>query len=44
MATAASPDLPAMLISSDLGRGVYDRLGYLPLLRFTLWAGHRRGR
>lgn len=41
-ATQASPDLPAMLISSDLGNGVYRRLGYLPLLRFTLWAGHRR--
>ena len=42
-ATLADPSLPAMLISSDLGRGVYERLGYLPLLRFTLWAGrHRR--
>jgi hypothetical protein len=20
---------------------VYDRLGYLPIARFTLWAGHR---
>ncbi len=41
-ATLAAPDLPAMLISSDDGRSVYARLGYLPLLRFTLWAGHRR--
>ncbi|HEY5873767.1 MAG TPA: GNAT family N-acetyltransferase [Ilumatobacteraceae bacterium] len=41
-ATVADPSLPAMLISSDLGRAVYERLGYLPLLRFTLWAGHRR--
>jgi hypothetical protein len=41
-ATLADPALPAMLISSDLGRRVYERLGYLPLLRFTLWAGHRR--
>ncbi len=41
-ATAAATDRPAMLISSDDGRPVYDRLGYLPLLRFTLWAGHRR--
>ncbi|MGD9702445.1 MAG: GNAT family N-acetyltransferase [Acidimicrobiia bacterium] len=40
-ATLADPALPAMLISSDLGRGVYQRLGYLPLLRFTLWAGRR---
>lgn len=42
VATQAKPDLPAMLISSDLGNGVYRRLGYEPLLRFTLWAGHRR--
>ena len=41
VATTSSPDLPAMLISSDLGRPVYDKLGYLPLLRFTLWAGNR---
>jgi ribosomal protein S18 acetylase RimI-like enzyme len=41
-ATLAAPDRPAMLVSSDEGRTVYERLGYLPLLRFTLWAGHRR--
>ena len=41
-ATRAASDRPAMLISSDDGRTVYERLGYLPLLRFTLWAGHRR--
>jgi ribosomal protein S18 acetylase RimI-like enzyme len=41
-ATLAAPELPAMLISSDDGRPVYARLGYLPLLRFTLWAGRRR--
>ena len=41
-ATRAATDRPAMLISSDDGRTVYERLGYLPLLRFTLWAGHRR--
>ena len=40
-ATLAAPDRPAALISSDLGRTVYERLGYLPLLRFTLWVGHR---
>jgi hypothetical protein len=33
---------PAMLIASDLGKPTYDRLGYLTLSRFTLWAGHRR--
>lgn len=37
VATAANPDLPAMLISSDLGRPVYERLGYRNLMRFTLW-------
>ncbi len=41
-ATCAAPRLPAMLIASDLGRPVYERLGYRSLLRFTLWAGHRR--
>lgn len=41
-ATAACPDLPAMLIASDRGRPVYERLGYRPLLRYTVWAGHRR--
>lgn len=40
-ATLAAPDRPALLISSDLGRGVYEKLGYLPLLRYTLWIGLR---
>ncbi len=40
-ATFAEPRLPATLIASDLGRGVYDRLGYLPLQRHTLWLGFR---
>jgi hypothetical protein len=40
-ATLSAPELPAMLISSDLGRPVYDGLGYRALLRYTLWAGHR---
>ena len=40
-ASVAAPDQPAMLIASDLGRGVYARLGYLPLLRYTLWLGMR---
>ena len=42
-ASLARPDLPAMLIASDLGRPVYERLGYRTLLRFTLWSGHRQG-
>ncbi len=40
-ATSAYPNLPAMLIASDLGRPVYERLGYRAILRYTLWAGHR---
>jgi len=42
-ATVARPDLPAMLIASDAGRRIYERLGYRAILRFTLWAGHRQG-
>jgi hypothetical protein len=40
-ATFAAADRPALLIASDLGKPVYDRLGYLTISRFTLWAGHR---
>ena len=36
-ATVAEADQPAMLVSSDLGRAVYERLGYRTLLRFPLW-------
>jgi GNAT superfamily N-acetyltransferase len=35
-AVDAAPDLPAVLTSSDLGRPVYERLGFLSLCRFTL--------
>ncbi len=42
-ATLAAPDRPAMLISSDDGHPVYARLGYVSILRFSLWAGHRTG-
>ena len=38
-ATLADPDLPAVLISSDDGRSVYERMGYIPLTRWTLWVG-----
>lgn len=41
-ATAAAAHQPAMLIASDPGRPVYERLGYLPILRFTLWEGARQ--
>jgi hypothetical protein len=34
-------DRPAALVASDLGRGVYERLGYQPILRYTLWLGVR---
>jgi hypothetical protein len=36
-ATLADPSLPAMLIASDAGQPVYERMGYLRLTRFTLW-------
>lgn len=36
-AALADPSLPAMLFSSDEGRPVYERMGFLPLQRFTLW-------
>lgn len=36
-AAKADPALPAMLLSSDPGRPVYERMGFLPLLRITLW-------
>jgi GNAT superfamily N-acetyltransferase len=42
-ATLADPTLPAMLFSSDEGRPVYERMGYLPLLRMTLWYRPRPG-
>lgn len=40
-ASCCRPDRPAMLISSDDGRGVYESLGYVSLLRYTLWLGRR---
>lgn len=36
-ASRLDPALPAMLLSSDDGRPVYERMGYLPLQRVTLW-------
>lgn len=40
-ATMADPARPAMLIASDLGQPVYERMGYLRVTRFTLWVGSR---
>jgi hypothetical protein len=42
-ATLADPTQPALLIATDDGRPVYERLGYIALFRFTLWARNRRG-
>jgi GNAT superfamily N-acetyltransferase len=40
-AVSVAPDRPAMLVASDLGRSLYERLGFRSILRFTMWAGHR---
>ena len=40
-ATLADADAPSMLIASDPGRPTYQRMGYLTMARFTLWAGAR---
>ena len=42
-AARADPSLPSMLISSDLGRPIYERMGFLPLQRMTLWYRTRPG-
>ena len=36
-ATLADPTRPAMLMASDLGRPIYARMGYLSVVRMTLW-------
>jgi hypothetical protein len=36
-ATAVDPQRPAVLLASDPGRPVYERLGYLAITRFTAW-------
>ena len=41
-AATADPASPAVLLSSDAGRPVYERLGFVALALWTLWT--RRGR
>jgi GNAT superfamily N-acetyltransferase len=36
-AVQVAPALPAMLIASDPGQPVYEAMGFLRLLRFTMW-------
>ncbi len=36
-ATVADPAAPAVLIASDDGRPTYERMGYVPLERWTAW-------
>jgi hypothetical protein len=43
VAAQADPALPSMLLSSDDGRPVYERMGFLPLVRVTLWYRNRQG-
>jgi GNAT superfamily N-acetyltransferase len=36
-ASVVDPTLPAVLIASDDGRSVYESLGFLPIVRWTIW-------
>lgn len=36
-ATLTEPSMPAALIASDDGQSVYEKMGYLRLMRMTLW-------
>jgi hypothetical protein len=40
-ATMHAPDLPSLLIASDMGRPVYERMAYLALTRWTLLVHQR---
>jgi len=40
-ATMAAPELPAVLVASDMGRPVYERMGYVALTRWTFLIGSR---
>jgi len=37
VATLAGPEDPATLITSDEGRSIYAAMGYIPLMRLTMW-------
>jgi GNAT superfamily N-acetyltransferase len=43
-ATLADPALPALLLATDEGRPVYERIGYASLFRFAVWSRDRPGR
>jgi predicted GNAT family acetyltransferase len=36
-AAGIAPGLPALLLASDAGRPVYQHLGFIDLLRTTMW-------
>jgi hypothetical protein len=40
-ATLAEPTLPSLLLATEEGRPVYERIGYLALFRFMLWVRDR---
>jgi hypothetical protein len=42
-ATLAHPDEPAVLLASDDGRPVYERMGYLAVERWTAWLRPAQG-
>ena len=42
-ATLADPALPGLLLATDEGRPVYERIGYTPLVRFAVWSRDRPG-
>jgi hypothetical protein len=37
VATLADPTLPGVLIASDPGQPVYERMGYVRLTRVSMW-------
>jgi hypothetical protein len=37
-ATLANPNVPAVLIATDPGRPVYERIGFIAMMRLTMWA------